>query len=371
MTTTESAPNSAPIVVRQQPTPSVPAAGIAGITGELSEVERVCNMVASAGDMCPVAYRGKPGAVLLAKMWADRHGVDLLTAVQNVYPIEGRPFVSAEMRVALAVDAGVEFRVTESTAEVCTIEVWGPDNHVDEHGVHRDRSLRGKVTCRFDDRPRKLKTAKGHDTPWALHPDDMLFAEACRKADRRYVKTGAALIDTGQDYDDDPVADPVTVLAPADTTDPADVVEAEIVDENVVADVRALLIDKGVKAATLTKWLNAEHGLGSIDDLATADPGVVEAAFTWINSHGAPPPPAPAGPGELPSEPILRDLIATRSKTNKRVSVTTVIKATQAQFPDRAGDLADLAGIVADPQALDFALGWIEHPTARKATETR
>ena len=178
-----------PLQSRHAPAPNgtvmpAPAAPLAN----LGEVERWCNMIASGGEIVPPAYRAKPGAVLLAKLWGDANGVDVFTAMQNISIVEGRTFVSAEMRVAMGTARGFEFRVTESTREVCTVEVW------------RGADLRGSITARYDDMPRKLQYKSGAATPWKLHPDDMLFAEACRKADRRYVKTAAALLDAGQDY---------------------------------------------------------------------------------------------------------------------------------------------------------------------------
>lgn len=245
----------APLVSRQalaRPAPAPPP-----LTTNLSEVERVCNMIASGGEMVPVAYRGKPGAVLLAKLWGDANGVDLFTALQNISPIEGRPYVAAEMRVALAVAKGFEFRTTRATRESCTVEVW------------RGTERLGTVTARFSDQPRKLKTAKGYDTPWATHPDDMLFAEACRKADRRHVRTAAALLDAGQDYD--PAPDPLMVLAAQATTvtpdgnvvaigddEPTedeladDTVEAEVVDDMATTEGREAALLAYAKARGLT-----------------------------------------------------------------------------------------------------------------------
>lgn len=186
----------------------------------LSEVERVCNMIATGGDIVPPAYRNKPGAVLLAKLWGDANGVDVFTAMQNISIVEGRTFVSAEMRVAMGTARGFEFRVIESTRELCTIEVW------------RGAELRGHITARYDDMPRKLQYKSGAATPWKLHPDDMLFAEACRKADRRYVKTAAALLDAAQDYGDTP--DPLYVLAaqagPSLATSLDDLIDPELAE---------------------------------------------------------------------------------------------------------------------------------------------
>jgi hypothetical protein len=216
------------------------------LTANLSEVERVCNMIAAGGEMVPLAYRGKPGAVLLAKLWGDANGVDLFTALQNISPIEGRPYVAAEMRVALAVAKGFEFRTIEATREVCTLEVW------------RGTEKLGTVVANITDQPRKLKTAKGYDTPWATHPDDMLFAEACRKADRRHVRTAAALLDAGQDYTDAP--DPLMVLTAASLEAADEVVAAD--DEPTEAELVAMPAQEFALANREAHLLNAAERAG-------------------------------------------------------------------------------------------------------------
>jgi len=222
------------ITVRNRTEPSAPVPhAIAGVSGQLPEVLQLCNAIASAGDLIPVAYRGKPGAVLLAKMWGDKHDVDIFTAVQNIDVIDGKPWVKTQMRIELAVARGFEFKVTETTTELCTVEVW---NH--SGGV--PKRIGDPITARFDDRPRNLKYKSGKPTPWALHPDDMLFAEACRKADRRYVRTAAGMIDAEQDYDE-PEADPLDIIdgqhpheVPAEFDDEFDdePPDAEIVDDD-------------------------------------------------------------------------------------------------------------------------------------------
>lgn len=235
----------------------------------LAEIERICNMIAAGGEMVPPAYLGKPGAVMLAKLWGDANGVDLFTAIQNISPIEGKPYVAAEMRVQMAVAKGFEFRVIESTREVCTLQVI------------RGAETLGQVTCSIGDQERKLRTSSGKPTPWANHPDDMLFAEACRKADRRFVRTAAALLDAGQDYDDGP-ADPAEALA--DAVAAAEPVDAEIVDdpepepataEAISDDITAADLLSAAATAGLTRpklFRHAQQVLnwpgGTIDDLA-------------------------------------------------------------------------------------------------------
>lgn len=193
----------------------------------LSETERVCNMIASGGDMVPPAYRGKPGAVLLAKLWADKNGVDLLTAVQNVYPIQGKPYVAAEMRVELASLKGYEIEVVTSTSRRCELEVTTP------------KGKTRRVVAAMPDQPEEEGEGLIFVQPapedlrkqtWKERTSDMLYALACRIADRRLVRSGAALLDTAEDYNE---PDPVAVLTQAPASAPVEAVE-DIADAEVV-----------------------------------------------------------------------------------------------------------------------------------------
>jgi len=240
------------IVVRNSGTaPTAPPPAITGLGGALPEVLQLCNAIAAGGELVPKDYRGKPGAVLLAKMWADAHGVDLFTAVQNIYLIQGKPYVSAAMRVALATDAGFELKVIESNREVCTIEVW----------QHRSASdvlpiLRGAVTSRLDEMPAKTLSKDN----WTNHPDDMLFADACRKADRRYVKTAAALLDAAQDYADEP--DPLDVIADTPEPDADPPVDAEIVEADEAPELTEEDLRSVAKVADLLRAAGELRGEG-------------------------------------------------------------------------------------------------------------
>lgn len=274
------------LVSRQAQPSSAPAAmanAIAGVTGQLPDVLQLCNAVAAAGEMLPRAYQGKPGAVLLAKMWADQHGVDLFTAIQNIDIIDGKPWVKTQMRIELAVNKGFEFRVTESSVERCTVEVW-------RHG----KRVGDPITACFDDRPRRLKTNKGAPTPWALHPDDMLFAEACRKADRRYVRTAAGMIDAEQDYQSDDDSDPVDVIHSVDVD------EAPVESPPVAADqpqvmdggeLRELISHRKSRSVTVPKALRAvqarwpDGGFADLDRVA-ADDQALDFVLGWIEQEG-------------------------------------------------------------------------------------
>lgn len=235
----------------------------------LSEVERICNMIASGGEMVPPAYRNKPGAVLLAKMWGDANGVDLFTAIQNISPIEGKPYVSAEMRVAMAVAKGFEFRVIESTRHVCTLRVI------------RGGETLGEVTCSIGDQPRKLKTSSGKPTPWEIHPDDMLFAETCRKADRRFVRTAAALLDAGQDYEPDHEPEPEQALSAA-----LDAVELQPEPEPEPDEAELIDEPEPATAEAIDDYVSADHLLSAASVAGLSRPRLLKHAQLQLGWSG-------------------------------------------------------------------------------------
>lgn len=72
-------------------------------------------------------------------------------------------------------------------------------------------------------------------------------------------------------------------------------------------------------------------------------------------------PELPAGNNEVGvvDDPATETELRDRLKAAK-VTVKTAIGSVQKQFPDRAGELATLDGIAADPQAVDWLMGAIE-----------
>lgn len=195
--------------------------------------------LSKAGDMIPGCYRGKPGAVLMVMGWADANEVDYFSALQGIYPIDGRPFVSAELRRMLATRKGFEFRVVKSDRSECVLEVW---DHRGEQPL-----LRGApVVVVIGEIPDYLVKRQN----WRQNPDDMLFATAIRKADRRYVQTAASFVDSGQDYDDEGIIDvagfeeqtasPVSDLGASASTNTKPEPEPDAVDEVVEGEAREL-----------------------------------------------------------------------------------------------------------------------------------
>ncbi|MGL4297531.1 MAG: hypothetical protein ACRCW4_00465 [Candidatus Neomicrothrix subdominans] len=209
---------AAPLAAHPAQPPAVP----------FSDVMQQCNAMAGAGDLIPLCYRGKPGAVLLAKMWADRHiGGDVFTAMQHIYPIQGKPYVSAEMRVELASAKGYDIETLISDDARCVLKVTDPQGRVRHVEAVMPNSA-PENTSGIVVRPAQEDLAK---TTWKNRPGDMLYALACRVADRRLVRSGAALLDAAQDYATDP--DPLDVLTPAQSPAEGD---DEVTDAEVVTD---------------------------------------------------------------------------------------------------------------------------------------
>jgi hypothetical protein len=272
----------------------------------LSEIERVCNMIASGGDMVPACYRGKPGAVYLLLMWSRKHGVDELTAIHNVYPIKGKMFVGADLRVDLASDRGYDFETISSDAEACLLRVTDPKGRTKLVAAVMPGAVAPPADITLT-----IPEVDANNYLKGDRPSDMVYAAACRVADRRLVRSPASLVDAAQDYEPEP--DPLDMLISVgpdlddDTTD-AEVVEdepataAELIDlgtalvgipepaEQLPAtaeELIAMATTAGIKpprVELLKMALRLGHSVGTIDALL-ANPEALAAVVAEIRSE--------------------------------------------------------------------------------------
>lgn len=195
---------------------------------------RYAKAVASAGDVLPRSYRGNPGAVLLAKAWADSRGVDVLTAIQTVAFIDGKPIVDATMQRALADRQGYDVRVVDVSPQAATVEVW------------RGETMRGAATYTLED---AASAGLANKQNWQRHPQAMLVARATTQALRWFAPTVVVGIIDADEID--APADPVQVLTvptPAAAIAPELVEEAEVVEDPAVKSNLEVLKD-AVKTA--------------------------------------------------------------------------------------------------------------------------
>lgn len=254
---------------RTQPaTAPVPASEAdAQLTVEL----RLAQTLAKGGDAVPKSYRGNPAAVWLAIEWAERRGMDVMTAMQSVSFYQGKPLVDATMQRSLAEQAGYE------------VEVEGDDTSATVTVIKPGDSKPHSATFTIEEADAAGLLTKD---VWKSYPADMLVARATTRALRRHaskVVSGLRDPDEAMDVDrQDPVAvltenagedqDPKTVdvahnpvgeseepsAAPngaASESSPADIEDAEIVDDQPITDpTRGKVLDAMREAKKRDDW---------------------------------------------------------------------------------------------------------------------
>ena len=106
-----------------------------------------------------------PEKVLVIAMKGAEIGIPPMQALSHIHIIEGRPTMSAELMAALVHRAGHKLRVTDTTAETCTVE----GERINDPG-HPSR-----LTWTMEDAKRAGVSGKG---PWRSYPAAMLRARA-------------------------------------------------------------------------------------------------------------------------------------------------------------------------------------------------
>lgn len=185
---------------------------------ELDSRLKEAQYIAQATQALPQAYRNNPGTVLLAQAWASARGVDILTAIQTVNFIQGRPVIDATMQRALAMRAGYDVTI-KADAKSATVTVL------------RDGVERGEATYTMDDA--KLAKLDAKDN-WKQNPKAMLVARATTQAMRWFapdVMVGVFSEDE-LDHPEEVLAVEVDRAVEADVEVLEDAVDAEIVDEH-------------------------------------------------------------------------------------------------------------------------------------------
>ena len=154
----------------------------------LSVELRKAHMIAKSGDAIPKSYRGNDGAILLAMDWANKRGLDLITALQSVSFVNGRPVIDATMQRALARQAGYRVTVSDASATSATVTV----------------AEQGEVigSASFTIADAKAAGLVGKEN-WKNYAEDMLVARATTRAIRRF----AADVMVGLSIEDEIVDD--------------------------------------------------------------------------------------------------------------------------------------------------------------------
>lgn len=239
--------------------------------------------IAKAGDMLPRAYRGQPGAILLAIDWAERHDLAVMDAIHGVAWVQGRPVVDSTLQRAMARNAGYDVRVTEATDTKATVRV-----------LVNGSTVVGTASYTIDEARAAGLTGKDN---WKKHTTDMLVARATTRAIKWFCAEaliGGAL---SPDEVDDLSDDPVTVLtATAEVVPPAPVAEPEVLrrdDNDMIEDAELVDADdmpatpaeKGATKASL-EIVKGNGTFQAVSDAMKAE-DIPMAATKWTKSNAA------------------------------------------------------------------------------------
>ena len=141
------------------------------VDGWLPMFEPVARLAAEIAqtEFIPAGLRGKPAAITAAILYGREIGLGPIQSLQSVDVIDGRPAISAEMGRALALAAGHELFIEESTTARCVGSPAPPTTtgrlaRVGDH--HLDARRR---QARRPGGPKELAHAPAPDAPGPRH----------------------------------------------------------------------------------------------------------------------------------------------------------------------------------------------------------
>ena len=185
-------------VLRARTTPATAPVPASEADAQFDVQLRRARAIADAKQAVPSSYRTNPGAVLLAMDWAQSRGMDLLTAIQTVAFIDGKPVIDATMQRALADRAGYRVSIPDASPTSATVQIADADGEV-----------LGSATYSIDDAKRAGLANKKN---WTNNPEDMLVARATTRAMRRFAPSVMVGLVAGEDELDEIAPDPIAVL---------------------------------------------------------------------------------------------------------------------------------------------------------------
>lgn len=220
--------------------------------------------LAQAG-LLPTAYRQQPANVLLIVEQAEALGIPVMTALNGVHIVEGRPTISAALMSALVRRAGHKLRVSGDDTRAVAEIVRADDP---------DFTFRSEWTL---DRAKKAGLA-GRGS-WGKYPAAMLKAraisEVCRDACQEVVAGVYTPEELGADVVVDADGDVVAVHhdAPQPVHEPVE--DVDVVDAEIVSDSPDDWADRIEAASSLDELRDLYRALISADLLDVHGPEVL------------------------------------------------------------------------------------------------
>lgn len=189
----------------------------------------------------------KTGTVLACILHGAAVGLAPTQALQHIAIVEGKPSASAELQRAWVLQRGHRIRIVEADRTHAVLWGWRADND-DEQTVTWDLhdALAAGLIDKIEDGRAIARSQRGNPLPWEKHTRNMLIARAttdlCREL---FPDVGLGVSYTGEELGGEPHPDDLTFATlpteePEPDTQDDDTVDAEIVDDDVRPNSRAL-----------------------------------------------------------------------------------------------------------------------------------
>lgn len=153
------------------------------------ETERIWKLATTISDtdFVPRSIRGNKPAILAAMLTGRELGILPMRALRQVNIIDGSPTPAPELMMAMALKAGHDVFIAETSRERCVVEVrradWPEDRVARLTWELEDAVAAGLCTLDEDGRPR-ARSRNGTPLPWEAYTRAMLrsraVSEACR-----------------------------------------------------------------------------------------------------------------------------------------------------------------------------------------------
>lgn len=215
--TAPGAPAPLPAVAGAPTTPTTPA--VLAAYERMDLMYRLAQRISST-EMVPKALRGRPNAALAVMIYGHELGLEPMTALREVFIIEGTPSCSAKLMRALIYRAGHQLRFVEVSSRRVIVD-----------GERNDGLGSARVIWTIEDARVAQLTAKD---VWKRYPRQMLTARATSELARLifsdttigYTPEELAKVDLSAHYDGNVLADAST--SGAATLDYIDVADDDV-----------------------------------------------------------------------------------------------------------------------------------------------
>lgn len=166
-------------IVKHQPAAPVAHRGGALSLGHMTPHEAwlFCQSLADT-PLLPDAYRRNPASVLWAMEYGRALGLDVVTTINTIHVIKGKPTQSADLMLSRAREAGHRVRIRQEPGQ-CTASIWRSDDPEFENTItwtYDDAVTAG--LCELRNGQPYSRSQKGEKQSWEKYPRAMLRARA-------------------------------------------------------------------------------------------------------------------------------------------------------------------------------------------------